>query len=115
MSSFDVMDGGVTDPVDELLTGGVPGLAEIAGHLGLAVDPDTAPDQVDEVEVVPLAGPLQVDAPVLVALGVQALTEPEPVEQVDGRVLQDAGPDPGLDVLPGPGLDHHRLHAVLGQ
>ena len=44
----------VGDLVAELLAGGVPGLAQVLGDLGLPVDGDAAADQVDEVEVVPL-------------------------------------------------------------
>src|SRR5256885_966010 len=67
-----VVDDGVGHLVDAL---GGAGRHEILLYLGLTVDPDTAAGQVDEVEMVPPAGPLQIDPAVLVALGAQPVTE----------------------------------------
>jgi hypothetical protein len=99
----------VTHVVEHLLARGVPGVAEVLLHLGLPVHPHTAPDEVVEVDVVPLPRPLQVDAPVLVALPQQPRGQPGGLQQRHRGVLEDAGPDAGLHVLPGAGLDHDRL------
>jgi hypothetical protein len=56
-----------------------------------------------EVEMVALAGPLQVDAAVLQPFTVQAIAEAYAVQQRDGRAFQDAGADAGFHVLAGPG------------
>ncbi len=48
----------------------------------------------------------------LVALALQPVAEPDLAEQVDRRLLEDAGPDPRRDVLLRPGLDHDRLDAL---
>ena len=41
--------------------------------------------------------------------------EPDLAQQVDGRLLEDAGPDPRRDVLLRAGLDHDRLDALGGR
>ena len=51
----------------------------------------------------------------LVALAVQPLAQPGRAQQVDGRLLQDARPDPARDVLLRAGLHDHRLHPLGGQ
>ena len=48
---------------------------EVLDHLGLPVDPHRAPAEVDEVELVPGAGVLQVDAVVLQALAAQPVAD----------------------------------------
>ena len=106
--------------VRDLVVHDLPALAgrrdQVLLHLGLPVDPHRAAGEVDEVEVVPLAVPtvvpLQVDAAVLVALALEPVGQPDLAQQVDGRLLEDAGADPGGDVLLRPGLDHHRLDAL---
>ena len=62
--------------------------------------------------MVPLARPLQVDAAVLVALALQPFAEPDLAQQVDRRLLEDAGADPRRDVFLRPALDHHGLDAL---
>jgi hypothetical protein len=68
-----IVKGGVADLVDELLAHGIPGRDQIPGDLGLAVYPHAAANQVDEVEVMPLLGPLQVDPAVLEVLAPAAV------------------------------------------
>jgi hypothetical protein len=100
---LEVVQRGVRDLRVDLLAMSVGRGDQVLLHLGLPVDPHRAADQVDEVEVVPLAlpliGPLQVDAVVLVALAVEPLAEPGRAQQVDSRLLEDAGADPRSDVL----------------
>ena len=65
--------------------------------------------------MVPLAWPLQVDAAVPVTLTLEAIPQPALLEQVDRRLLEDAGADPGGDVVLGAGLDHDGLDAFGGE
>ena len=62
-----------------------------------------------------LAGPLQVDAAVRVALALQSLAASARAEQVDGRLLEVAGSEPGRDVLLRPRLNHPRRPPVGGE
>jgi hypothetical protein len=62
------------------LPGGVPGLAKVFGQLGLAVHPDAAPGELGEVKVMPLVGPLEIDAAVLQPFSAQAIPEAPLVE-----------------------------------
>ena len=47
--------------------------------------------------------------------GVQPRPESDGVEQLDGRVREDAGADPRQDVLLASGLDQYRIDALIGQ
>jgi hypothetical protein len=72
---------------------------EVLDDLGLRVDRHRpAAGQLAEVQVVPLAGELEVDPVVLDPLGVQPLADPGRPEQVDRAGFQHAGPLPGLAV-----------------
>jgi hypothetical protein len=72
-------------------------------------------DQLDEVEMVSLAGPLQVDPAMRLAFFGYARTEPVVVEELDDRALEDASSDAGFNVRPAAALDDHRIDAVLGE
>ena len=111
----EVVQCSVGDLVVDLLAGRGPRVDQVLLHLGLPVDPDRAAGQVDEVDVVALVGPLQVDTAVPVALALQPLAQPATPEQVDRGLLEDAGADPGGDVLLRAGLQHDRLDAVRGE
>ena len=63
----------------------------------------------------PRAGVLQVDAVVLEALAVQPVAEADVGERVDCVLLEDPGPDPGLDVVPRPVLEDDVVDAPEGQ
>src|SRR5215211_847171 len=52
-----------------------------------------------KVDPVALAGELQLDSLVDEALAAQAIADAHLLEQVDGALLEHAGPDPALDVL----------------
>ena len=83
---------------------------QILDHLRLAVDDDRAPTrQLGEVQVVALAGELQVDAAVHDPLALHARPDPCPDERVDRPLLEHAGADPLLDVVPAPILQHDRV------
>ena len=58
MVAVKIVERGVADLVDELLPRRVPDRDQIPGDLGLAVHPHAAANQIDEVEVMPLPGPL---------------------------------------------------------
>ena len=90
-------------------------LDQVLGDLGLAVDPDGAPAQLREVQLVPGAGVLQVDAAVLEALALQPVADAGLGQRVDGVLLEDAGADARLDVVAGPVLEHDGVDALQGQ
>jgi hypothetical protein len=96
--------GRVSDLVDDFLPGSFPYPAEVLGQLGLPIDRDAAPYEVHEVQVMPVAGPVQVDAAVDVALPVQSLAHPDLAQEVHCGLFQDSGPDTRLDVPTRAGL-----------
>ena len=91
---LEVVQSGVRDLVVHDLSALAGRRDQVLLHLRLPVDPHRAPGQVDEVDVVPLARPLQVDAAVLVALTLEPTGQPDLAQQVHRRLLEDAGPDP---------------------
>ena len=109
---LEVVQRGVGDLVVHDLPALVGGGHQVLLHLGLPVDPHRASGQVHEVQMVPLARPLEVDAAVLVTLALEALAEADLPQQVHGGLLEDAGPDPRRDVLLRPGLHDDRLDAL---
>src|SRR5579859_2437221 len=68
-----------------------------------------------EVDVVALAGELQVDAAVLEALAVEATGQARLAEQPDAAVLEDARALPGLAIGAAADLHDHRLDAAERQ
>ena len=68
-----------------------------------------------EVDAVAASAESQLDAVVHQALAPHSIAQAGFIQQVDGALLQHAGPDTLLDVLPAPGLDHHRLDALQVQ
>jgi hypothetical protein len=108
----DVVHRGVTDVEEQLLAVGEPCRDEVLDDLGLPVDPHRPAAQRGEVEVVPLPRPLQVDPVVAQALAGHPLPDAGLGEDVDRTLLEDAGPDPRLDVRPGPVLQDDRLDAA---
>ena len=115
MVGLQVVQRRVGRAVEHRPPGGLAGGGQVGLHLGLPVDPDAPPDQVDEVKVVAFGRPLQVDAAVLVAVGLDPGAEADAAQQVDAGALEDSGPDARRDVLLGPRLDDDRLDAVLGE
>ena len=113
--SVGVEDRGVGHLPEELLAVGLADPDEVLGDLGLAVDPDRVAARLDEVDAPALAGPLEVDAVVPHPLAVQAIGSAVLGEDVDGAVLDDAGADPGKDVVLRTVLHHDRVDAVLGE
>ena len=97
----------------QVAAGCQPGLDQVLDHLGLRVDGDGPPGQVAEVEVVPLAGELEVDPAVHQALAVQAAGQPGVAEQRDAPVLQHPGPLAGLAVGPAPVLTEEEAYLRL--
>ena len=71
----DVLGGDVGDLEQQRRAAVELGLDQVLGDLGLAVDPDRAPAQLGEVQLVPGAGVLQVDAAVLQALALQPVAD----------------------------------------
>ena len=87
-------------------------LDQVLGDLGLPVDPHRAPAELGEVQLVPGAGVLQVDAAVLQALALQPVADAGGDERVDGVLLEDAGADAGLDVVARPVLQDDGVDAL---
>ena len=84
---------------------------QVLDHLLLAVHGDGLAGQAGEVDAVTVTAELQVHAAVLETFAVQPIREAQPVQQADGAVLEDAGPDAGFHVLPGSGFQDHGLDA----
>src|SRR5205809_347092 len=83
---------------------------------GLPVDHDPAPaGELTERDPVGLAVEYEVDAMVDQSLALQAVADTGLAEQVDGALLQHAGPNALLDVLAGAALQHDRFDALSGQ
>jgi len=79
-----VVQRNVAHLVERFLACSVPHASEVSRQLGLAVDPDAPSGKVDEVEMVSLLGPLQIDAAMRLPRTVQPFTEADSVEQFDG-------------------------------
>ena len=109
------MDGGLADLELQRQSGGQPGRDEVLDHFGLRPDPHAAAGEVVEVDVVPLAVELQVDAAVLDPLGVHPAGQPELAQQRGDVVLEHAGALAGLDVLAAAVLQDDGVHARPGQ
>jgi hypothetical protein len=84
-------------------------------HLRLGVDGERATGEAPEVEVVALAGELQVDAGVLEPLGVEPGAEPDPAQEADDVVLEHPCPLPLLDVEPAPVFEDDGVDTGLGE
>ena len=54
----------------------------------------------------------QVDAAMHEGLAVQSLTDPGFAQDLGRALVEQAGPDPGLNVLTAPGLEHDRIDTV---
>ena len=99
----------------DLLAGRGACLDQVLLHLGLSVHPHRTAGQLDEVDVVAMVGPLQVDAAVSVTFAVQSFAQPAAPEQVDGGLFEDSCADPGRDVFLRASFQHYRLDAVRGE
>src|SRR5262249_54442728 len=88
-----------------------PRLDQVLHDLRLAVDHDRLARQRLEVEVVPLAGELQVDAAVDDSLPLHALADARVAEEAGGSLLEHPRADPRLDVLATAVLEHDRVDA----
>ena len=86
---------------------------QVLDDLGLPVDDDRASvSEVAQRDAVPLARELQLDAAVHEALTLQALARAGLDEEVDDRLLEDAGADSCLDVLAAPVFQDDRIDAL---
>ena len=56
-----------------------------------------------------LTAELHIDTPMLESFAMQAIRKTQLVQQGNGAVLEDASPDAGFHVLPGPGFQDHAL------
>ena len=93
---------------------GEPSRDEVFDHLRLRVDGDgPAAGQSAEVDVVPLAVELQVDATVLKTLAVEPGGKPGLAQQRDAAILEHARALPCLAVRPAADLDQHGVDAAL--
>ncbi len=93
--------------VDRLQARRGPGLHEIAGDLGLAVDGDRPSGQGVQVDAVAGAPEAHLDAFVNQALRVEAIGDAGLLEKGDGAMLDQAGPDPAQDIVAAAALEDH--------
>src|SRR5207247_10537584 len=77
----------------------------------LAIDHDPAPRQLDEVDPVPAAVELEVDAAVNEALPVHARAQPARAQELDRAVFEHTGSDTAFDVVAAPALENDRPDA----
>ena len=86
---------------------------QVLDDLGLTVDDDRASvREVAQRDAVPLARELHLDAMMHEALALQAFASAGLDEEVDDRLLEDAGADACLDVLAAPVFQDHRVDAL---
>ncbi len=91
--------------------GGKPGRDEILHDLGLRPDRHgAATGQVNEVDVVSLAGELEIDAAVLEPVPVHPRSEADLTQQLSRACLDDARALPRFDVGPVAALQHDRVN-----
>ena len=89
---------------------------QVLDHLLLAVDRDRpALGELLEGDPVTLAVEAQLDPVVDEPLAVEPIGQPELGQQVDGALLEDAGPDALLDVLAAAILEHDGLDSLPRQ
>src|SRR5690349_21813524 len=87
-----------------------PELDQILEHLVLGVDGnDAAVGKIVQVDAVAAAGKAQLEAVVHEALALHTLASADLGHEVDGGLLQHAGPDGGFDRLTRAALDDHRV------
>ena len=92
--------------------GGAPRRDQVADDLVLAVDRDRpAAGEVREIEPVPLAAEREVEALVPESLGGEPAAQPGLAQQIDRRLLEDAGAHALDHVLLAADLDGDRLDA----
>ena len=108
--AFDLVDADVADAEAQLEPGLEPRLDQVLHDLGLAVDDDAAPvREIAQRDAVALAVELEVDAVVDDPLAVHARADAGRLENLDGALLEHAGPDSLLDVAAAAVLEHDRL------
>ena len=100
----------------EISTGLEAETDQVLDDLGLTVDDDRpSVGEVAQRDAVPFTCELQFDAVVHEALAQHALARAGRDEEVDDRLLEDAGADACLDVLAAPILQDHRVDALQVQ
>src|ERR1700731_2615790 len=79
----------------------------------LGIDGDTfSPGKFAKIDAMPRPPKPKLDPPVEKPLSLQSLTETCLDQQVDGSLLQNAGPDALFDALAAGGFQDHRLDAL---
>ena len=111
----EVVHGHVVDLEVDGLARRQPGGDEVLDDLLLAVDGHRLAGEPGQIDAVVPAVEPERETLVPQPLTVQPVGDPEFAEEVDGAVLQQARPQPLLDVLPAAVLDDHRLDAPHGQ
>jgi len=95
----DVVDGHLERLEDHRLAALREGVDQIGDHLGLPVDEGIAAGIGVKVESMGVLGEAQVETVVPEGLPMEAVAHAEFVEDVDGSVLEDTGPDAAADVV----------------
>ena len=108
-------DFGVLHPEPDVAAVPVSGVGEVDENIRLRVQPAGRIDQGSEVDTVASSVKAQVDAVVLVAVGVHPVADAGIDDRLDHARLQDAGPVRCLDLLSGSGVDGHIVDSTLGE
>src|SRR4029077_1392456 len=108
-------DLGVLHPEPDVAAVPVSGVGKVDENIRLRVQPAGGIDQGSEVDTVASSVKAQVDAVVLVAVGVPPVAYAGIDDRLAHARLQDAGPVRCLDLLSGSGVDGHIVDATLGE
>ena len=93
----------------------VPGVGEVEEEVCLRVQPAGCVNEGSEVDTVPGSVEAQVDAVVLVPVGVHPVADTGIDDRLDHAGLQDAGPVRCLDLLSRSGVDGHVVDPTSGE
>ena len=113
--ALEIVDAHVFGLEDDLAAGGEPGGDQVLGDLGLAVDGHGLAGERSEVDPVALAAEAELDAFVDQPEPAHPLADLRLLEQIDRALLEHAGADPPLDVLPAAPLQDDGLDALKMQ
>jgi len=113
LGAFEVMHADAFNLEQDLAASGDAGIGQIFDDLVLGVDGDSfSTGQVFEIDTMAVAMEAQLDSIVNQALTLHPLAHAHFHEQVNRALLQHAGADSFLNVLPAAVLDHDRVNSL---